>query len=213
MKITIEQVVEAGNNVASAIEAACKDHDSIASGVIGPSFATSGPGSGWSKQYDASDYAERALSGDYGASSYIDSSDGREATLDELEELDWSDESVIELVCPSLAEAMEYPDAYEAMIAALHLHDAETDPGPWNDLEERVDSQEKVQEIIDAKADAGADAYLWLHDSGDCILWPDEASSEDDDGSKAIKRWNLTLAEYRALKAAHADADLVDCFA
>jgi hypothetical protein len=101
----------------------------------------------------------------------------------------------------------------EAMIAALPLHDAETDPKTWNDLEERVDSQEKVQEIRDAKANAGPDAYLWLHDSGDCILWPNQESSEDDNGAKAIERWSLTPAESREVKAAHADEDLVDCFA
>jgi len=109
MKITIEQVAEAGNNVASAIEAACKDHESIASGVIGPSFACSGPGSGWQRNYDVSDYAKRALSDDYGTSSYIDCSDGWEATLDEDGDVAWSEESVIELVCPSLEEAMESP--------------------------------------------------------------------------------------------------------
>jgi len=213
MKITIEQVAEAGNNVASAIEAACKDHDSIASGVIGPSFGTSGPGSGWSKQYDASDYAERAISGDYGASSYIDSSDGREATLDEDGEVEWSDESVIELVCPSLEEAMESPDAYEAMVSGLVEHGMATDTDAWVFLNDRVAAQETVTAIQKAKAEAGENAYLWLHDSGDCILWPNRESSEDDDGSKAIERWSLTLAEYRAVKAAHEDEDLVDCFA
>jgi hypothetical protein len=221
MKITIEHVAENGNSVSAAIEAACTDHDSIASGVIGPSFATSGPGSGWQRNYDASDYAERALSGDYGASSYIDSSDGWEAemievqywvdnyksgsantlsgpfatldaaraavsgeteveieayagTVERLEEhgevdlveaysasedsedyeaiyktggnVVWSDESVIELACPSLEEAMESPEAYQAMVDALPIHEVQTDLDAWETLGEMVDAPYQVRD-------------------------------------------------------------------
>ena len=60
---------------------------------------------------------------------------------------------------------------------------------------------EKIETILTAKADAGPDAYLWLHDSGDCILWPDEASSIDDDGRNAAGRWNLDRAERDELHA------------
>lgn len=271
MKITINDIAEHGS-ISAAIEARCSESDTIASGVIGSSFATSGPGSGYQHNYDATDYAERALAGDYGASSYIDSYDGREATMQELSlmedgskcidegetllvlveleddtwaierqekggdpspevvsyhdteanglaelmsmlTVEWSDESVIELECPSLSEALEDRASYEIMLAGLSTYDGVTDPGPWNDLQELVDSQEKVDEVKRAKAEAGPDAYLWLHDSGDCILWPDEESSEDDNGSNAIERWTLTPAECRALKADHDDETLVDYFA
>jgi len=58
---------------------------------------------------------------------------------------------------------------------------------------------EKVNEILKSKEEAGSAAYLWLHSSGDCILWPTEESSIDDDGKNAIERWKLTDEEYDAL--------------
>jgi len=99
------------------------------------------------------------------------------------------------------------------MISGLVEHGMATDTDAWVFLNDRVAAQGKVDEIKRAKAAAGSDAFLWLHDSGDCILWPDEDSSEDDNGANAVERWSLTLAEYRALKAAHEDEDLVDYFA
>lgn len=59
---------------------------------------------------------------------------------------------------------------------------------------------EKVNEILEEKAKAGSAAFLWLHSlSGDCILWPDEESSIDDDGKNAIERWQLTGEECETL--------------
>jgi hypothetical protein len=54
---------------------------------------------------------------------------------------------------------------------------------------------ETVAEILAAKESAGDDAYLWLHSSGDCILWPSEDASQDDNGAKALQRWQLTKAQ------------------
>lgn len=57
----------------------------------------------------------------------------------------------------------------------------------------------KITTILAAKKSAGTDAYLWLHDSGDCILWPTEEASENDDGQNAVGRWTLTKAEVNDL--------------
>ena len=51
------------------------------------------------------------------------------------------------------------------------------------------------EEILTAKKEAGPGAYLWLHDSGDCMLWPDAGASVDDDGKSAIGRWQLSQEE------------------
>lgn len=57
-----------------------------------------------------------------------------------------------------------------------------------------------VRKIIDEKEDAGEEAYLWLHDSGDCILWPSKKASEGDDGKNAIDRWQLAENEIDILR-------------
>ena len=66
-----------------------------------------------------------------------------------------------------------------------------------------------INEILEAKAAAGANAYLWLSSSGDCILWPDEASSKDDDGAQAIGRWQVAEDEINALIDTGAVDDVV----
>ena len=58
-----------------------------------------------------------------------------------------------------------------------------------------------TQAITDAKRAAGPGAYLWLDDNGDCILWPSEDASIDDDGQRALARWHLTEDEAAALLA------------
>jgi len=52
-----------------------------------------------------------------------------------------------------------------------------------------------VAEILIACNAAGPDAYLWVHTSGDVILWPSEAASVNDDGQNAIARWQVEADE------------------
>lgn len=54
-------------------------------------------------------------------------------------------------------------------------------------------------EIIERKHSEGPEAYLWVHDSGDVILWPDEESSKNDDGAHAAERWQVDAETVRYL--------------
>lgn len=56
-------------------------------------------------------------------------------------------------------------------------------------------------EIIKRKHDEGTEAYLWVHDSGDVILWPDEETSSNDDGAHAVERWQVGAETVRDLIA------------
>lgn len=134
MKIDLHDVRSADNSVSQAIEKFCSESDEVASGVIGPSFSASGPGPGWSRQHDACDFAARALADDFGARSYVDSADGREATLDDEGDVVWSDESVVELVVPDEDDALAHPEALAAMVGALRTHSAESDIPAWEKL-------------------------------------------------------------------------------
>lgn len=57
----------------------------------------------------------------------------------------------------------------------------------------------KANEIIERKHGEGAEAYLWVHSSGDVILWPDEDASVDDDGANAAERWHVDAETVDAL--------------
>jgi hypothetical protein len=58
----------------------------------------------------------------------------------------------------------------------------------------------KIEVILSAKDEAGENAYLWLHSAdGDCILWPTEDASENEDSADSIGRWQLTAGEVNVL--------------
>jgi len=54
-------------------------------------------------------------------------------------------------------------------------------------------------QIIERKRAEGPEAYLWAHDSGDVILWSTEAESVDDDGRRAVARWQVDAVTLDAL--------------
>jgi len=43
--------------------------------------------------------------------------------------------------------------------------------------------------IVERWIEAGRDAVLYVHDSGDVLLWACETDAMDDDGTKALARW------------------------
>lgn len=58
----------------------------------------------------------------------------------------------------------------------------------------------KIKEILSAKNKSGENAYLWLQAAaGDCILWPTQDASENEDSADEIGRWELTVDEANAL--------------
>jgi hypothetical protein len=61
-------------------------------------------------------------------------------------------------------------------------------------------SMNRVAEILKSKK--ASSGYLWIQSlAGDCILWPSEEASVNDDGKNAIGRWQLTPSEEDALIA------------
>jgi hypothetical protein len=136
IEIDIDDVVKAGG-IDEALTAWCEESDDTSTGVIGPSFATSGPGAGWSEEYDAVDFARRAMEG--GKLYYLDLEDGRLASSPEWTEdvyqgqdIEWTDESVVRIECPSLEDAMEVPETAAAMLRAVRdtYYDC-SDCGEW----------------------------------------------------------------------------------
>jgi hypothetical protein len=119
LEITLSMIDEHGS-ITAAIEAACDDHDTLASGEVGPSFSTSGPGCGWSIQHNATDYARRSLDGEYGACGYVDSSDGRMATFEDGA-LVWTDETVVEVVDDHEDVSEETLKQLEAAVESGHV--------------------------------------------------------------------------------------------
>lgn len=57
-----------------------------------------------------------------------------------------------------------------------------------------------IEEILSAKVKSGENAYLWLQSAeGDCILWPTQDASENEDSADEISRWQLTVEEAKEL--------------
>ncbi|OJY94413.1 MAG: hypothetical protein BGP25_05325 [Lysobacterales bacterium 63-13] len=144
MSITITlRDVERHGSIRAAIIATCNEHDLYASGDLGgPTFATSGPGLGWSRQFDAMDYAGRALSDEYGAAGYIDAADGRMATLCDEGEIEWTDQSVVSLDDVTSAEILDADrDTLRNVQDAIDSQVVRPGNG-WDDLDAIIEAME-----------------------------------------------------------------------
>lgn len=204
MKLTIRNITD---SISSMIEAYARESDSVASGVIGSSFSTSGPGSGWSQQFDVRDYAKRALSEDYGASSYIDSDDGREATLDSDGNLEWSDESVVEIELPSVEEALEDMSTWEIIKKGAANYGV--DQSEIDDLAEKIDnpyviSDGNATEYASTLEDAESiieDWYDYLAEDQGCPGGFGRQDEEEDEDEWEMPSPNLDSSSLESLQA------------
>ena len=149
IKITFDDFVEHDKSISAAIEAISEEHEEISSGVIGPSFATSGPGSGWSMKFDVNDFAERALS--EGVLGYMDSSDGRVARRegdyedDNDGDIEWSEESELEVVLPPLSACVLHREDWNAFTEQAEKYMSERD---WKDWQDRIDLLENPGDVL-----------------------------------------------------------------
>jgi hypothetical protein len=115
LKIFISDVGQAGS-VREAVEQKASSQE-WAFGRIGPEFATSGPGSGWTKVYTVADMARRTLEE---GCPYLDLEDGRLADeMDENQKVFWTTESVVRLICPEPEEALASPEEFLDMLEAV----------------------------------------------------------------------------------------------
>lgn len=183
--LSVSDVLSAGS-ISAAIEAYAAESDTISSGIVGPSFATSGPGSGWQKNYSASDFAARALSDEHGASYYIDSSDGRIAEL-KAGEVAWSEGSVVELTAPDDEEIADLGRHVRMMIEALDSGHCIEGSGDWAEVR-------ALAKVSEAEACKRYDIEI----VGDGIVYYDDNT----------RRWYVhDLSDLRALRLLMGDAD------
>jgi hypothetical protein len=166
--IDLSDVVRA-SSVEKAIHKFCENSYTVASGIVGPAFATSGPGTGWSKQYGVSEWSREAFSG--GATAYVDADDGRVLRTEPWEGQDnngqavyrdigggeyiigdWSSESEVYVECPDIEDALEYPELAAQMAkSVIDCHHALSDTKQWRELICKIkDAAHYFYEIDDA---------------------------------------------------------------
>lgn len=54
--------------------------------------------------------------------------------------------------------------------------------------------------IVSEYVAAGRDAVLYVHDSGDVLLWDSQGAADNDDGTRAIGRWQVGQDTREALE-------------
>lgn len=165
IKINLYKVKQAGS-VEQAIVQNCPDDILVAdsSAMGGQTFATSGPGPGWTCEFDASDYAKECIESDIanggGApseSSAINPETGRlahgvdPAGDEEWDgEIDWEEDSCVCIECPSIEDAIDDPKTTATMAqAVIDHHSAESDTEEWAQLIRRIRAAAEALEDID----------------------------------------------------------------
>lgn len=169
IQIDLHDVFEAGS-IEEAIVEWCRQSLTTSSGVVGPTFATSGPGSGWSKKFGAEDFALCALK--EGAAHYVNEHDGRMLSalpVDEDEDDegddedietdiggcryrvgDWTEESVVRIEVPDIEDAIRHPNEVAEMAkAVISHHHSYSDCDEWKDLVLRVQRLAEALDEID----------------------------------------------------------------
>jgi len=155
-QISINDVVRSGSVEQAVIDEMPGDiliADESAMG--GQTFVTSGPGPGWTKTLGATDYASAAIAAvmsDSGCMpsevSVIDPTDGRiahgvnpDAGEDWGGEVEWEDDSSVELVAPSVREVASHPDAFAKMWESRESYPQD---GHWAELVETIKAIARV---------------------------------------------------------------------
>ena len=145
--ITIDDVIRSGSVVQAVIDEMPDDiliADASARG--GQTFATSGPGSGWAREFTAYDYAAAAIKKDVANSGckpsesrVIDPEDGRmgHGVDDRSGDVEWDDESSVLLFAPTLDEAAVHIDAFEKMWEKRDSYGVENSKA-WDQLAEKI---------------------------------------------------------------------------
>ena len=138
--ITLEKVFYAGSLRQAIVDEAHSQEFDLAdsTAMAGQTFATSGPGSGWTRKFTSIDYAQRILDDDYAESGNrdgkaLDPDDGRIAMWAE-DEIIWSDESIVELECPDVDGIREMHEIYEIE----ELIESSAEPRTESEVEARI---------------------------------------------------------------------------
>lgn len=160
--IDLSDVVKHGGVEAAVVAAVEGDSEVLLAtpqAMGGQTFATSGPGPGWTITFGASDYARAAIAEDIansgcepGESWAFDPTDGRVATGvagddGELSHVVWGDESIVRVECPDIGEAAEHPGLVAEMAkAVVNTHGDKSDRKAWAAL---VGSARELAESLD----------------------------------------------------------------
>lgn len=155
--LSLDRIAEAGNDVSKAIEEALEETDIFAArpGLVnGMTFVTSGPGSGWTREFTVTDFVEdaaRVFRGEGGDSLdgfvAIDVHDGKAAVGDEDGDWSWTDETAVEVEVPTIDEAADHPEAFAATFSAVQ--DEYLRPASRHEWDSLIASIRQLSEVVE----------------------------------------------------------------